>query len=100
MRISDKEKKDIESIIFSFQEWADRYRIKTNHNILCELTGLKKPIIELVMQFQSIDDIKLNIEDASPENRDLAVKFARSFDSIDDETRDRIIKILSKKRGD
>lgn len=100
MRISDKEKKDIESIIFSFQEWADRYRIKTNHNILCELTGLKKPIIELVMQFQSIDDIKLNIEEYRSAKNYIqeflnAFEYRDGFQRIPDKDFYKLLKILN-----
>ncbi len=59
-----------------------------------QVEEMKEAIIE------STSIIKLNIENASQKNRDLAVKFARNFDSIDDETRDKIFNILSKSKGD
>ena len=39
--------------------------------------------------------IELNLENVSSQNRDLALLFARHFDSIDDETSKRIIDILN-----
>ena len=40
--------------------------------------------------------IELNLENATPQSRDLAISFARHFDSIDDETSRKIIEMLKK----
>ena len=40
--------------------------------------------------------IELNLENATPQNRDLAISFARHFDSLDDETSKKIIEMLKR----
>jgi len=47
---------------------------------------------------ESSDTVELVIKNASSANRNLAISFARQFDSIDDETSKKIIAILNKKR--
>ena len=42
--------------------------------------------------------VETNIEGASEPARQLAVTFARNFDSIDDEMREKIMKILTKNK--
>ena len=44
--------------------------------------------------------IELNLENATPQHRDLALSFARHFDSLDDETSKKIIEMLQKHKGD
>lgn len=47
---------------------------------------------------ESSDTVELLIKNTSSTNRNLAISFARQFDSIDDETSKKIIAILNKKR--
>lgn len=49
---------------------------------------------------ESSDTISLNIRNASTESRQLAVSFARKFDSLDDETARKIFHILQKHTED
>lgn len=61
--------------------------------------------IEQTQEFQAAiidtnDAIELNLHNASPGNRALAISFAREFDSLDDETSKKIIEILSRRKGD
>ncbi len=44
--------------------------------------------------------IELNLENATPQHRDLALSFVRHFDSLDDETSKKIIEMLQKHKGD
>ena len=44
--------------------------------------------------------IELSLENATPQHRDLALSFARHFDSLDEETSKRIIEMLQKRKGD
>ena len=55
-----------------------------------QIAELKEAILE------SSDTIELNIRDASFENRQLAVSFARRFDSLDEETTKKLFNILNK----
>ena len=40
--------------------------------------------------------IELNLKNATPQHRDLALSFARHFDSLDEDTSKRIIEMLQK----
>ena len=55
-----------------------------------QITELKDAIIE------SSDTIELNIRNASSANRQLAVSFARQFDTLDEETAKKLFSILKK----
>ena len=44
--------------------------------------------------------IELNLENTSSPNRELALSFARHFDSLDEETSKRIMEMLQKHGGD
>lgn len=57
-----------------------------------EMEHFNKAIME------SRDTIELNIKDSHPQNRELAISFARQFDSIDEETSKEIMTILKKRR--
>ena len=46
------------------------------------------------------DAIKLNLQNATPGNRALAISFAREFDSLDDETSRKIFEILKRRKED
>ena len=49
---------------------------------------------------ESSDTIELNIRNASKENRQLAVSFARQFDTLDEETAQKLFRILKKHKED
>ncbi|MBQ9551575.1 MAG: helix-turn-helix transcriptional regulator [Clostridia bacterium] len=53
-----------------------------------QIEELKTAIIE------SSDTVELNIRNASPANRQLAVSFARQFDELDEETAQKLFDIL------
>ena len=44
--------------------------------------------------------VELNLQNATPGNRALAISFAREFDSLDDETSKKILEILKRRKGD
>ena len=44
--------------------------------------------------------VELNLRNATPENRALAISFAREFDSLDDETSRKIFEILKRRKED
>ena len=44
--------------------------------------------------------VELNLQNATPGNRALAISFAREFDSLDDETSRKIFEILKRRKGD
>ena len=46
------------------------------------------------------DAVELNLQNATPGNRALAISFAREFDSLDDETSRKIFEILKRRKGD
>ena len=45
------------------------------------------------------DAVELNLQNATPGNRALAISFAREFDSLDDETSRKIFEILNRRKG-
>ena len=59
-----------------------------------QISGLKDAIIE------SSDTIELNVGSASRENRQLAISFARQFETIDEETAKKLYSILMKHKED
>lgn len=46
------------------------------------------------------DIVELRLQNASEENRTLAISFAREFDSLDEETSKRILNILKRHKED
>ena len=44
--------------------------------------------------------VELNLQNATPGNRALAISFAREFDSLDDETSRKIFEILKRRKED
>ena len=54
-----------------------------------QISELKDAVLE------SNDQVELNIRNASAGNRQLAISFARKFDSLDDETAKKILRILN-----
>lgn len=44
--------------------------------------------------------VELNLKNTTPNNRTLAISFAREFDSLDDETSKKILEILKRHKGD
>ncbi len=46
------------------------------------------------------DSVELNLQNATPGNRALAISFAREFDSLDDETSKKIFEILKRRKED
>ena len=48
---------------------------------------------------ESSEVVELNIKNAPFGNRQLAISFARQFDSLDEETSQRIMNILNKRKG-
>ena len=57
-----------------------------------QLYDLKKSVAE------TNNTIELNLKDTSSQNRALALSFARHFDSLDEETGKKIIKLLEEKQ--
>jgi transcriptional regulator with XRE-family HTH domain len=45
------------------------------------------------------DAVELNLQNATPGNRALAISFAREFDSLDDETSKKIFEIPKRRKG-
>ena len=52
---------------------------------------------EAVME--SADVVELNITNVSATNRELAISFARQFDSMDDKTSQELLSFLKKRRN-
>lgn len=59
-----------------------------------QLGKLKQAVLE------SSDNVELNIHNASETNKQLAISFARQFDSIDERTSNQILEILRKRQED
>lgn len=59
-----------------------------------QIEELKEAVLE------ASDVIELNMRDASTANRQLAISFARKFDSLDEDTTKKIICILNKHKED
>ena len=74
------------------KEWADK---------ITELYGLsEEKIEELKMAIdESKTQYKIAATNAGPTQRKAALKFARSFDDLDDETATKILKLLNKNRN-
>lgn len=70
-------------------EWEEKLVEKYNFNEE-ERTYLKKAIIE------SKPQIKINLVNANAQKRELAVQFQRSFDNLDDEMVEGILRLLNK----
>ena len=58
-----------------------------------EMESLKKAIME------SSDIVELNIKNSSSSNRELAISFARQFESMDEETSKELLAFLKRKRN-
>ena len=71
------------------EKMEDYYSLTVN-----QMEELKTAVIE------SSDVVELNMSNVSFENRQLAVSFARKFDSLDEETSRKIINILNKHQED
>lgn len=48
---------------------------------------------------ESSDVVELNISNVSAKNRELAISFARQFDSMDDKTSQELLSFLKKRRN-
>lgn len=59
-----------------------------------QMEELKQAVIE------SGDTVELNIRNASAGNRQLAISFARQFDTLDEETSKKLFNILNKHKED
>lgn len=57
-----------------------------------EMNSLRQAVLE------SSDSVELNLKNATAGNRKLAISFARTFDSLDEETSHRIFEILNDQR--
>ena len=70
-------------------------KLEENYSLTPEqLDELRTAIVE------SSDTVELNILNASDTNRQLAVSFARQFDTLDEETAKKLFDILKKHKGD
>lgn len=49
---------------------------------------------------ESNNTVELDLKNATPEGRALAISFAREFDALDKETSNKIYEILKKRRGE
>lgn len=70
-----------------YQKLAESYNLDET-----QIANLRQAVME------SGEVVELNIKNASVGNRQLAVSFARQFDSLDEETSQRILKILNKRK--
>lgn len=59
-----------------------------------QLQGLQNAIME------ASDIVELNMKNASTKTRQLALSFARQFDSLDEETCEKLFGILNKRKED
>ena len=68
---------------------------------LSDLYELSEDQMENLKQanMESQDSLELNIANSSDQNRRLAISFARQFDSLDDETTNKIMRLLNKKKS-
>ena len=68
---------------------------------LSDLYELSEEQMENLKQanMESQDSLELNIANSSDQNRRLAISFARQFDSLDDETTTKIMRLLNKKKN-
>lgn len=71
-------------------------------NILKESYKLSDDDVDNLRQaaMESQKSISLNLQSASPSNRQLAVSFARQFDSMDADTSQKILRILRDRKKD
>lgn len=53
-----------------------------------DMDALRRAVLE------SADTVELNLKNATKDNRDLAISFARSFDELDEETSRKIFALL------
>lgn len=75
------------------ESWAEK--LKTIYSFTPDQTqALQAAVID------TNDAVELNLQNASPGNRALAISFAREFDSLDDETSRKIFEILKRRKGD
>lgn len=66
-------------------------KLQENYDLSADqMEDLKQAVIE------SGEIVELNIRNASVENRQLAISFARQFDSLDEETSKKLFNILNK----
>ena len=73
--------------------WIEK--IETTYLLTAERVGeLRAAVID------TNDAVELNLQNATPENRALAISFAREFDSLDDETSRKIFEILNRRKGE
>jgi len=56
--------------------------------------SLKKAVME------SNDTVEINIQNATRDGKELAISFARQFDSLDEETSKKIFNLLKEHKGD
>lgn len=68
-----------------FPKLQEKYGLSTD-----QMEELKQAVIE------SGDTVELNIRNASAVNRQLAISFARQFDTLDEETSKKLFNILNK----
>lgn len=50
------------------------------------------------LMIDACNEIKLNLNNVNNQNKNLAVVFARTFEELDDDTSEQIMKILKRKR--
>lgn len=75
------------------ETWFDK--LKNVYSFSAEQTEeLQKAIID------TNNMVEIQLKNASKSNKDLAISFAREFDSLDDETSKQILKILKRHKGD
>ncbi len=75
------------------ENWMERLAVLYNFTE-DQLDSFQKSIID------TNKAIELNLENATPQHRDLAITFARHFDSIDEETSKKITDLLMKYKED
>ena len=102
--------------VMTEDEWKNQsentelYKLKQHENIVfvakLEHTDSKLSLtMEQVEEFHTavIDTngiVELNLQNATPGNKTLAISFAREFDSLDEETSKRIFEILKRHKED
>lgn len=75
------------------ESWIEK--LKAIYSFTSEQTEeLQKAIID------TNDMVEIHLQNASTENRTLAISFAREFDSLDDETSKKILEVLKRHKED
>lgn len=96
------ERLEVSSAFLSAVENGKKKMPETWYDKLTTLYSLNDQQREAMIQaaLDSSDTVELNIQNASPFNRQLAVSFARQFETLDEDISLQIFNILNKHKED